>query len=291
MLMNGSFPTNALLAAIPLSIACAVLSIFVVSRRWAFIGEGISHSGFGGAGMVWLLSLLFPVFNQPWVLMPAVTVFCLGTAIAIGLITHRGRTDGDTAIGVFMVASLALGFLAREIYRSRTGHDPIGFDDLLFGQVGALSQTYAVSTAMLSAAVILGVITFGKELVFYTVDPDTARAAGVRTGLIHYLLLLTVTLTIVLGIRIAGSVLMTALLVLPGATGLAATKSLRTAFIVSIAVAVTAAIAGVAAHARWGFVPVGPTVVLVLFTIFLASLAVRLFPTLSRSNGRTLASA
>jgi ABC-type Mn2+/Zn2+ transport system permease subunit len=289
--MNGPFPTNPLLAAVPLSIACAVLSIFVVSRRWAFIGEGISHSGFGGAGMVWLLSLVFPVFNEPWVLMPAVTLFCLTTAIAIALLTHRGRTDGDTAIGVFMVASLALGFLAREIYRSHTGHDPVGFDDLLFGQVGALSRTYAVSTAMLSAAVILGVVTFGKELVFYTVDPDTARAAGVRTGLIHYLLLLTVTLTIVLGIRIAGSVLMTALLVLPGATGLAATKSLRAAFAVSIAVAVIAAMAGVAAHARWGFVPVGPTVVLVLFAMFLASLAVQLVPGFPRSPGRLIAKA
>jgi ABC-type Mn2+/Zn2+ transport system permease subunit len=289
--MNGSFPTNALLAAVALSIACAVLSIFVVSRRWAFIGEGISHSGFGGAGTVWLLSLIFPVFNQPWVLMPCVTLFCLGTAIAIGLITHRGRTDGDTAIGVFMVASLALGFLARAIYRSHTGHDPSGFDDLLFGQVGALSRTYAVSTAMLSAAVILGVITFGKELVFYTVDPDTARAAGVRTGLMHYLLLLTVTLTIVLGIRIAGSVLMTALLVLPGATGLAATKSLRSAFAVSITVAVIAAIAGVAAHARWGFVPVGPTVVLTLFAIFLASLAVKLLPRVTRPFDRTVTAA
>src|SRR5947209_17134860 len=98
----------AVLTALAMAIACATLSVFVVSRRWAFIGEGISHSGFGGAGTAWLLAALLPgsVFEQPWVPYCGVVVFCLGTALAIGYLTRGRRVSGDTAIGVFMVASL-----------------------------------------------------------------------------------------------------------------------------------------------------------------------------------------
>src|SRR5687768_18077509 len=92
---------HALLASTALAVACAVLSVFVVARRWAFIGEGISHSGFGGAGTVWLLALAFPaVFERPWAPYVGVVVFSLATAVAIGYLTRRQRVDSDTAIGI-----------------------------------------------------------------------------------------------------------------------------------------------------------------------------------------------
>jgi manganese/iron transport system permease protein len=101
---------SALLVAASMAVACAVLSVFVVARRWAFIGEGISHSGFGGAGTAWLLALAFPAaFDRPWVPYAGVVVFSLGTAVAIGYLTRRNRVDSDTAIGIFLVASLAWG--------------------------------------------------------------------------------------------------------------------------------------------------------------------------------------
>src|ERR1700735_4075020 len=109
---------NALLASIALSIACAALSVFVVSRRWAFIGEGISHSAFGGAGTAWILSLLFPRLENALLPEICVIVFCVLSGLAIGFLSDRKRTNSDAAIGIFMVASLAWGFLAADIYRS-----------------------------------------------------------------------------------------------------------------------------------------------------------------------------
>src|SRR5215212_3792360 len=73
------------------AVACAVLSVFVVSRRWAFIGEGISHSGFGGAGTVWLLALAFPAMKPLWVVYTGVVVFCLATGMGIA---YFSRTRG-----------------------------------------------------------------------------------------------------------------------------------------------------------------------------------------------------
>src|ERR1044071_87872 len=101
----------AVLVAGAMAVACAVLSVFVVARRWAFIGEGISHSGFGGAGTAWLLMLFFPALDQPWVPYLSVVIFCLLTAGAIGMLSRSRGVNADAAIGIFLVASLAWGFL------------------------------------------------------------------------------------------------------------------------------------------------------------------------------------
>src|SRR5690349_25027577 len=107
MLASSPILLFGLPTAVALAIACAVLSVFVVARRWAFIGEGISHSGFGGAGAAWLLMLAAPALvDRPWVVNLAVVVFCLATAVAIGYLSRGDRVTGDAAIGIFLVASL-----------------------------------------------------------------------------------------------------------------------------------------------------------------------------------------
>src|SRR5215210_2057158 len=80
--------------------ACAVLSVFVVARRWAFIGEGIGHSGFGGAGTVWMLALVHPPLDARWAVYGGVVVFCLGTAWGIAYLGRpRGGANIDAVIG------------------------------------------------------------------------------------------------------------------------------------------------------------------------------------------------
>ena len=173
---------NALFASIALSIACAALSVFVVSRRWAFIGEGISHSAFGGAGTAWMLALLFPRLESAMLPQVCVIVFCVLTGLAIGFLSNHKRTNSDAAIGIFMVASLAWGFLAADIYRSVRHTEPMGFQDYLFGQMSSMSASYATSVIMLSAAVVVVLIALGKEILFCSFDPELARASGVRRG-------------------------------------------------------------------------------------------------------------
>ena len=262
-----------LLTAVALAVACATLSVFVVSRRWAFIGEGISHSGFGGAGTAWLLAVALPgtVFEQPWVPYCGVIVFCLGTALAIGYLTRNRRVSGDTAIGVFMVASLAWGFLAQSLYRTSRGADPVGWSAFLFGDTRGTSAGFALAAGLVGFAVVATVLLLGKEIVYYCFDAAMAEASGVRAGFIHYLLMLLVSLTIVIGARVVGTVLVTALLVLPGATGMNLSRSLRGAAGAAIAVALAGTMAGLAAGQHWAFLPRGPAMVLALFVLFVGS--------------------
>jgi manganese/iron transport system permease protein len=262
-----------LLTATSVAIACAVLSVFVVSRRWAFIGEGISHSGLGGAGTAWLLALAFPGLDQPWLPYAAVITFCLGTALAIGYFTRRGRINADAVIGIFMVASVAWGMLARSVYQSFRVGDPTDWTMLFQGDVAAPTMRFAVPAALACGAVVVVVAMLRKEILYYCFDPAMAEASGVRAGFVHYLLMLLVTVTIVIGTRVVGSFLVTALLILPGSTALVLSDRLRTSLIVAIGAGLAGALAGLTIHAKWPAFPIGPAIVLVMFGLFLLAYA------------------
>jgi ABC-type Mn2+/Zn2+ transport system permease subunit len=280
--------TPPLIAGCSLAVACATLSIFVISRRWALLGEGISHSGFGGAGTVWLLMLLFPsIEHSTWPTYVGVVIACLATAFAIGFLTRGGRINSDAAIGIFMVASLAWGFLAQQVFVHVRQFNPVAWNMLLFGQFD-IGLEFAIGAAAICAAVV-GVVAFlSKEIIAYCFDPTMALAAGVRVGFIHYLLMTLVALTIIVGVSVAGSVLVTALLVLPGASAVLLSDRLRSSIAASILIGLAGAIGGLLIHFWRDFVPRGPAIVLVLFAEFLIAYAysrfarrVRLSPAVS----------
>lgn len=273
---SGLLPVALTTAAV--AVACAVLSVFVVSRRWAFIGEGISHSGFGGAGTVWLLALAFPSLGALWAVYAGVVLFCLATAGGIAYFSRARRaapagTNTDAVIGIFLVASVAWGLMAQQVYRRARGDVPQGFDDFFLGQMTNLSPQFAAAAVLLSAAIVAVVALLGKEIVYYCFDPAMAAASGVPATFVHYLLILLVTVSIVVGARVAGSILVTALLVLPGATALLLSDRLRTTIAASVAVGLIGAAGGTLARLRWPFLPTGPAIVLVMFATFLGAYA------------------
>ncbi|HXE53520.1 MAG TPA: metal ABC transporter permease, partial [Tepidisphaeraceae bacterium] len=124
-------------------------------------------------------------------------------------------------------------------------------------------------SGVLCMAVIAAVALLGKEILAYCFDPATAEAAGIRVGFIHYLLLLMIAMTIVIGVQVAGSVLVPAMLVLPGATALLVARRIRGVVLASLLVALVATGAGLALSGRWAFIPAGPVIVLAMFVQFL----------------------
>jgi len=266
------------ITALALSLACAVLSVIVVLRRWAFIGEGISHSGIGGAGTAWLLMLAFPAMDQPWVAYVSVVIFCLVTAIAIGALCRGRAIQPDAAIGIFMVASLAWGFLAQGIYFQQQHKSPALWETLLFGQLVPFSFTSAVAAAGICLVVVVVVVALWKEIIAYSFDPLLAQTSGVRAGFIHYLLMVLVALVIIVGVRVAGSVLVTALLVLPGATALLLSHKLNRVLLIATFVAMTGTFAGLLVGMAWKFLPAGPCIVLIMFIEFVIAYTVTKLP-------------
>ncbi len=261
----------ALATVMAIGLACAALSLFIVLRRWAFIGEGISHGGLGGAGTAWLLALAFPAFDGAGAVYAAVAIFCILMALGIGYFTRAGRLSSDTVIGVFLVASVAWGFLAQQIYVGRMRRYPTGFDTLLFGHMTPPTVAFTLLAAGVCVAVVACVALLNKEIVSYCFDPMMAEVSGVRGAAVHYLLIVLMTLTILIGTPVLGSILVIALLVLPGATALLATQRMSRAYALTGAVALVGVVGGLAAHEIQRILPVGPSIVLILFAEFLVA--------------------
>jgi ABC-type Mn2+/Zn2+ transport system permease subunit len=270
---------NALITATAMAVACALLSVLVVLRRWAFIGEGVSHAGFGGVGTAWLLSLAIPALGSESAAYSVAVVFCVAMALAIGWVSRRDLLHADAAIGIVLVASLAWGVVALSLYNhAKPGGAPAstGWEFYLLGEIGAVSRQSMISGVCISAAVVVIMLALGKEILSYGMDPDLAEVSGVRTAFIHYLLMTMVALVIVVGMRLVGYLLVTALLVLPGATALVLTQRLGRVIAVAVIVSLIGTIGGLAMRARWSFLNTGPAMVLLLFGEFVLAYGIAL---------------
>jgi ABC-type Mn2+/Zn2+ transport system permease subunit len=274
---------SALIMAGSMGVACAVLSVFVVARRWAFIGEGIAHAGFGGAGTAWVLSIAAPglaFLRQDFYTYIIAVSFSLLVAVAVAALTRRDRVLPDTAIGILLVGSMAWGFLASNIYAYATSSFPptlgqfVGFE---VQKLRLLPASYAVVAAVVAGSVVAILALLGKEVLYYTFDADTAEVSGVKAGLIHYTLILLLAVTIVLAMRITGSLLVIGMLIIPGAIGLHIGKSLRGVFLIAVTTGLAGSLAGPVANYFFDYLPEGPIIVVALLAQFGLALGLKRF--------------
>ncbi|HEV3418296.1 MAG TPA: metal ABC transporter permease, partial [Pirellulales bacterium] len=257
-------------------------------KRMAFIGEGIAHAGFGGLGTALFLGLTGGGLGSggTWKSDLVVLAFCLATAFAIGMLSRRRHVEADSAIGILLVAAMAWGVLLTDLHRNVQGDDwyirlfgpprqPVNIESLLFGSLSNVGP-YDVWLALGVAAVVLGLLaTFFKEIIFYAFEETVSQMFGVRTQLIHYLILALLSVTIVLTVRLAGIVLVTALLVIPGATATLLSRRLAGVLIWSWWVGMIGIVGGLILSLEAGNLSTGPCVVAVLCVQFALALIVR----------------
>lgn len=270
---------RAMVTAGAVAVACGTLSVVIVLRRWALIGEAVAHAGFGGIGTAFLVALAVPALAGSGATYAIAITFCIVTALSIGYVTRpRGAGEepfgADSAIGIFLVASVAWGLISISIYNRHTGGagDESSADRFLFGTLELASYQTMLAGCAVSAAVVLTVWALFKEILYYTFDPLMAEVSGVRVRVVHGVLMLLMALVIVIGMRVAGNVLVTALLILPGATALLLSRRLPVVMGIAIVAATVGALAGVALnHYAWPFLPSGPVMVLAMFVEFIAA--------------------
>ena len=269
-------------AGIALALVCGLLSVFVVSRRMAFIGEGISHSAFGGAGLWYLLALVLPFMRGDLVRDLVVGLFCIATAVIIGRMAWRGHVSEDSAIGIALVAGMALGVLFVDLrsglyaaMRAR-GAVPEGvvarvpFEDLLFGNIVYVTATDLWWAGGLAAVVLLAAALFFKELIFFAFDSEGATVFGVPAQAIHYSLLVVLAATIMIAMRMLGVILASAFLVLPGTIAFRWSHRMWPVVAISMAAAAASVFVGLFLSILTNFT-VGPVVVMTLCAFLAAS--------------------
>jgi ABC-type Mn2+/Zn2+ transport system permease subunit len=176
----------------------------------------------------------------------------------------------DSAIGVAFSASMALGALLIALRQHRTpGYVP-SMDAFLFGSLMSVSMTDIVILSAVALLVAGVAVLLQKELLYYAFDPKLADVSGVRSGLLHYLFMLLLVLTVTVSARVVGIVLVSASLILPGTVALQVCRRLAPAMALATALGFVSFEGGIYLSYAWD-VPPGATIVLLQFACFVAS--------------------
>lgn len=255
-----------LAAGLAIALIGSVLSVFVVSKRLAFVGQGISHAAFGGVGVGVMLGLA-GAGSDLWYML-VVAVFCVGGAWGIALLSDRGRTSADSAIGILLVGAMALGaVLVHLAVRVRGVSFVPSWEEILFGSILAVGREEAALAWGLSLLIGAALWLTRRRLMLWAFDEQAARALGVRTTPLRITLLSLIALYVVLSMRLAGVVLATALLVLPGASAMRVSERLARVFGLSCAASVAGVLIGLLASFELD-APPGACIVLAMVAIF-----------------------
>ncbi len=261
-----------LIAGIALTAVCSLLSVLVVQKRWAFIGQGISHAGFGGVGIAACLALHPTSITYDVV----VFAFCLLTGLTIGALTRSRKVMVDTAIGILLVATMGAGILLDQArfqwdglpwFEAITAGRPLtptSWHSVLFGSILSVQLDDMWIAIIVSLIVVIAITLMMKEVVFFSFDEISSQVFGVRSGFLHYFLLCVLAMMIVMSMKLAGLILVNALLVVPGATAGLLSRKLGWVLVISLAVGEIGFIAGYFAgfQVMDGSLPVGPFIVL-----------------------------
>jgi ABC-type Mn2+/Zn2+ transport system permease subunit len=264
---------------------CALLSVFVVLRRMAMISEAVAHAGLGGLALSLLLGYWWGFANSYWGQELITGGFCIGTALLIGLFSRGRDVTVDSAIGIFLVAAVASGVVMMFVRRSLPGAAPMPLEPetVLFGSINSVTSTDAWLIVIAAIAVFAIVFLMLPSFIYTAMDEEMARVNGVKTTLVHLLLLIMVSTVIALAARMVGTLMINALMILPGATARMMSRRFGGVLAISLVVGVLGVSGGLFASICMtevpylSAVPTGPVLVLTLFVIFLATWLVRRF--------------
>lgn len=255
----------AALVALALVVLTPALSVFVAVRKLAFLGQGVSHAAFGGVGVALVLGLAVPFFAEGWGLQIVVLLFCLAAALGIARLSRS--SGADTAIGMVLAVSMALGFVLHRIAATRAFDAgmpaPPEMESVLFGSVIAVTPAEAWAGWISAALITLALAWRWRPLTFYALDESGAEAFGVNTERERLVLIVLLTIAVVIATRLAGVVLATALLVIPGAAALRLASRMPGAIAWSALVTALGVIGGLAIAVEADIEP-APAIVLVL---------------------------
>ncbi len=210
-----------LLCAMLVGLALSLLSIFVVARRWAFLSVGVSHAAFLGIALAYLID------KDPIVCAFFVSILC---AFLIGFGSRSSILHEDTVIGIIFSTFMGLGII---LFSFSKGYlcDVFSY---LFGNLLAVSRPDLNYIVFVSVIDILFIMLFSKPLILATIDEEFAHSRGLPVDFLYYSLLLLLTITVVVGVKIVGVLLVTSLVIVPASVAQKFFTSLKFIFLSSV---------------------------------------------------------
>ena len=259
ILQMFSFPfmQRALIAGVLVSLCAALLGVSLVLKRYSMIGDGLSHVSFGALAIAVALGVTPLYFSIPVV---------IAAAFLLLRVADNPHWNSDAAIAAMSASSLAIGILVI----SRTTGMTTDVDNYMFGSVLAMTRADVALSVVLCAAVLVLFLLFYHKLFAVTFDENFSRATGLNVGRYNTLLAILTALTIVLGMRMMGAMLISSLVIFPALTAMRIFKSFRGVVLFAAVSSVLCFVTGLGVSFA-ASTPVGATVVMANLALFLAA--------------------
>ena len=256
-MLSYPFVVRALVGGILVSLCCALLGVSLVLKRYSMIGDGLSHVSFGA------LSIAVAAGWSPLkVSIPLVVL----AAFFLLRITEHGKVKSDAAIAMISASSLAIGIIVTSLTTGMT----TDVSSYMFGSILAMSREDVILSAVLSIIVLCLFVFCYNKLFAVTFDENFAKATGVNVELYNVLIAVLTAVTIVLGMRMMGAMLISSLVIFPALTAMRLFKSFRGVILCAAVTAVVCFCVGLLISFAWS-TPVGATVVAADLVLFLLS--------------------
>lgn len=222
---------RALIAGVLVSLCAALLGVSLVLKRFSMIGDGLSHVGFGALAIAAVMNLAPMMVAIPVVIVAAFLLLRLSS---------NGKLKGDSAIALISTGALATGVMAVSMSKGMN----IDINSYLFGSIISVSGSDVIVSAVLAVVVLLMFGIFYTKIFAITFDESFAKATGINVGLYNMLIALLTAVTIVIGMRLMGSMLISGLIIFPALCSMRVFKSFLSVTVCSAVVSVTTLTAG-----------------------------------------------
>lgn len=256
--LSYDFMQRALIAATIVGLLAPMIGVFLVQRRLALLGDGMGHVALTGVGLSFLMGTAA---------VPTALIVAVAGAVLIELIRARSRTVGDVALALVFYGGIAGGVLLASL---APGSSSTALNQYLFGSLSTVSSGDVLVLALVAVFVVAALGIFGRELFVVSLDPDLAAVQGISVRAMSLLLSVLAAVTVVIGMRTVGLLLVAAIMIVPVAAAQQLTHSFVTTTIGAVAVGLLSATVGLMA-AFYADLPPGPSIVLLSLTVFVAT--------------------
>jgi zinc transport system permease protein len=263
-IFSHTFLVRAIVVGLLISLCAALLGVSLVLKRYSMIGDGLSHVGFGALAAGTALNAAPMIISVPVVVL---------AAFLLMRISENSKIRGDAAIALISTSSLAVGVI---ILSMNTGMNTDVYN-FMFGSILAMSRSDVNLSIGLAAAVLTLFILFYNKIFAVTFDEAFARATGTAAGLLNMLIAFLTAITIVLGMRMMGALLISSLIIFPALTSMRLCKRFKTVTLCSAAVAVICFLLGVVVSYEYA-TPTGASVVVINLVVFLVFSSIARIP-------------
>ncbi len=237
---------------------CGLIGVYIVLRRMAYIGHGLSHAIFGGAVVSYLMSINFLVGASVW---------GFASALLINLTTRHRRIGADAAIGIVTTASFALGVALISRFKGFTR----SFDAALFGNILGVSDGDVIAVTVVALVAAVAVFVGYKHLLFATFEPEVSRFYGVPSGWVDAGLSLVLASVIVVSLQVLGVTMLAAAIVIPPVVARLLTNDFNRMLVGSVVIGAFCGLGGLYVS-FYVDVSSGPAVVLFSAALFVLAL-------------------